>query len=345
VTLDRLYLSRSTVDRAAERRTDPELIDGLLADPDTAVLLTDGDLAPVTTGREPHLVLVDAATALAHVEKAWAEPEPTGTPGSAAGPRVERIYLGREADGREHVALIRTTPPVRRGPADPTDPVGARGVERPALRPDTRWAGLRDVGALFDDTDAGLMTIVVGMSHWHAGHRFCARCGAPSRPVQAGWARECPVCGAEHYPRTDAAVIMAVTDPADRILLGHKATWPDRRYSCLAGFVEPGESLEATVRREAHEEAGVVVDEVEYRGSQPWPFPASLMLGFRARAVGTEITVDGDELSDARWWTREELALDVATGELLLPPAVSIARRLVEEWYGGPLHDDGAGWR
>jgi len=140
-------------------------------------------------------------------------------------------------------------------------------------------------------------------------------------------------------------VIMAITDDAGRILLGRQVRWPEKRYSCLAGFVEPGESLEAAVRREAWEEAGVVVGEVEYRGSQPWPFPASLMLGFRARAVSTEITVDGEELASAHWWTREELGLDVATGELLLPPAVSIARRLVEDWYGGPLSDGGDVWR
>jgi NAD+ diphosphatase len=138
---------------------------------------------------------------------------------------------------------------------------------------------------------------------------------------------------------------MAISDDAGRILLGRQARWPEKRYSCLAGFVEPGESLEAAVRREAWEEARIVVGDVEYRGSQPWPFPASLMLGFRARAVSTEITVDGEELAEARWWTREELALDIATGELLLPPAVSIARRLVEDWYGGPLQDGGSAWR
>jgi len=183
------------------------------------------------------------------------------------------------------------------------------------------------------------------MAQWHAAHPFCARCGTRSEPVQSGWARSCPVCGAEHYPRTDGAVIMAIVDDEDRLLLGRQARWAEHRYSCLAGFVEPGESLEDAVRREAREEAGVVVGEVAYRGSQPWPFPASLMLGFRARAAGGEITVDGEELESARWWTREELALDVATGEVLLPPAVSIARRLVEDWFGGPLHDGQDAWR
>ncbi len=138
---------------------------------------------------------------------------------------------------------------------------------------------------------------------------------------------------------------MSVVDRDGRILLGRQARWPDRRFSTLAGFVEPGESLEAAVRREVVEEAGVRVGAVEYRGSQPWPFPSSLMLGFRATAISTEITVDGIELAQARWWTREELALDLATGELLLPPGVSIARRLIEDWYGAPLHTAGDTWR
>jgi len=332
VTLDRLALSRSTLDRAAERRATPGLLDALLADPATAVLLVDGDLGPVSTGPDgPTLALVDPAVALAFADKAWSDA------------RVERLYLGRDGAGREHVTLARTVPPLK-GSGLPKVPPGPPEEPEHAL-PDTRWAGLREVGTLLDDTAAGLLTASVALVHWHAGHPRCSRCGTATASVQAGWARECPNCGAEHYPRTDGAVIMAITDDAGRILLGRQVRWPEKRYSCLAGFVEPGESLEAAVRREAWEEAGVVVGEVEYRGSQPWPFPASLMLGFRARAVSTEITVDGEELASAHWWTREELGLDVATGELLLPPAVSIARRLVEDWYGGPLSDGGDVWR
>jgi NAD+ diphosphatase len=138
---------------------------------------------------------------------------------------------------------------------------------------------------------------------------------------------------------------MAVVDGNDRILLGRQASWAPRRFSTLAGFVEPGESLEAAVRREVTEEAGVVVGAVHYRGSQPWPFPSSLMLGFRAQAVSTEIAVDGVELAQARWWTREELGLDLATEELVLPPRTSIARLLIEDWYGSSLSDAGTAWR
>jgi NAD+ diphosphatase len=207
--------------------------------------------------------------------------------------------------------------------------------------PGRRWAGLRDVGTLLDDTGAGLFTAALALANWHAVHPRCARCGTPTVVVQAGWARSCPACGAEHYPRTDPAVIMAVVDDDGRLLLGRQAAWPPKRYSTLAGFVEPGESLEAAVRREVAEEAGVVVGAVEYRGSQPWPFPSSLMLGFRGHAVGTAVEVDGVELAHARWWTREEFEADLASGELMLPPRVSIARRLIEDWYGGPVAGEG----
>lgn len=201
------------------------------------------------------------------------------------------------------------------------------------------------VGHVLDDTDVGLLTCGVALANWHTGHARCPRCGAATEPILAGWARSCPSCGVEHFPRTDPAVIMAVVDRADRILLGRQTGWPEKRFSTLAGFVEPGESLEAAVRREVAEEAGIVVGDVVYRGSQPWPFPSSLMVGFRASALSTEITVDGAELARARWWTREEMALDLDTGELVLPPAVSIARRLIEDWYGSPLPDEGGPWR
>src|SRR5205085_1294541 len=132
---------------------------------------------------------------------------------------------------------------------------------------------LRRIGPLLDDTEAGLFTAAVALSLWHSRHEYCARCGAPTLPDSTGWTRQCPRCGTEHYPRVDPAVIMAVVDGQDRILLGHQASWPDRRFSTLAGFVEPGESLEAAVRREVAEEAGVAIGDVSYLGSQPWPFP------------------------------------------------------------------------
>jgi NAD+ diphosphatase len=214
-------------------------------------------------------------------------------------------------------------------------------VAGPLPEPDgdrTRLAYLRQVGAALGDRDAGLLVQAVALINWHATHPRCARCGAPTEVAAAGYLRRCPEDGSEHFPRTDPAVIMAVVDGDDRILLARQPMWPERRASTLAGFVEPGESLEAAVRREVLEEVGVVVGEVTYAGSQPWPFPSSLMVGFHAEAQTTEIVL-GEEISEARWWRREELRAAVAAGELLPPYRVSIARQLIEAWYGGPLSD------
>jgi len=196
---------------------------------------------------------------------------------------------------------------------------------RLGARPQT----LRDVGAVLSDRDAGLMTHAVGLVNWHATHLRCPRCGARTESTRGGAVRRCPQDGSEHFPRTDPAVIMLVTDGADRCLLGRQAVWPAGRYSTLAGFVEPGESAEMAVIREVLEETGVAVRDVRYRGSQPWPFPASLMLGYTAvcDADAVPVPLDG-ELEDARWFSRGELADNGPA----LPPPVSIAHRLITEW-------------
>jgi NAD+ diphosphatase len=323
--LDGLALSRATVDRSAERRSEPGLFEGLLADPRTCILVLAGDRVLVDDGSPTGREDGPAPVALALLDPGELPEELV----RAALP----LYLGQDGPVG-HLALALPAP-------------DAESAQAPLLAaltaPGRRWAGLRDVGTLLDDTGAGLFTGALALANWHAVHPRCARCGTPTVVVQGGWARSCPECGAEHYPRTDPAVIMAIVDDEDRLLLGRQAAWPPKRYSTLAGFVEPGESLEAAVRREVAEEAGVVVGEVEYRGSQPWPFPSSLMLGFRGHAVGTAVEVDGVELAHARWWTREEFEADLASGELMLPSRVSIARRLIEDWYGGPL-DEAADW-
>lgn len=202
---------------------------------------------------------------------------------------------------------------------------------------------LRLVGADLSDADAALATTAVALAQWHRTHAFCPRCGSPTRPSDAGWARTCVADGSSHFPRTDPAIITLVRDPQDRALLGRRADWPQSWYSTLAGFVEAGESAEHTLRREVSEEAGIVVDpdRIHYRGSQPWPFPGSLMLGFHAWATSDEEpTPDGEEIAEANWFSRAELAHLADQGRVRIPPRVSIARHLIEDWFGGELPGD-----
>jgi len=229
-----------------------------------------------------------------------------------AAPEGERLLLG-ECDGVVHFAVL------------------SRGYRAP-----DDWGTLRTVGPLLSATDAGLVVQAQALAEWHRAHRFCPRCGGGLTVHGGGYVLRCSSCGREHFPRTDPAVIMLVTD-GDRALLGRQASWPPGRYSTLAGFVDPGESLEQAVAREVAEEVGVEIGEVSYFGNQPWPFPSSLMVGFFAHAVTTEIDVDGDELEAARWFTRDELRTEAEAGTLLLPGGISISRSLVEAWYDGPL--------
>jgi NAD+ diphosphatase len=204
-----------------------------------------------------------------------------------------------------------------------------------------QWGDLRRIGAHLDERDAGLFTQALAILNWHTVSRFSPLAGVETVPVQAGWVRK-DESGKEYFPRTDAAVIVAVLDDADRLLLGSNALWEHNRFSLLAGFVEPGESLEAAVIREVFEESGVRVENPQYLGSQPWPFPASLMVGFEARVVAGADTVgrpDGDEIIALRWFTRDELAAAARAGDVLLPGKTSIARAIVEHWFGGELTD------
>ena len=174
------------------------------------------------------------------------------------------------------------------------------------------------------------------LAEWHRAHQHCPRCGGKLVPVDAGHVLRCESCERQHFPRTDPAVIMLVTD-GERALLGRQAIWPEGRYSTLAGFVDPGESMEQAVIREVREEVGVEVTDVTYFGNQPWPFPSSLMIGFFARAVTTDINVDGAEIEHARWFSREEMKAEAEAGTLVLPGGISISRSLVEAWYGESL--------
>lgn len=228
------------------------------------------------------------------------------------------------------------------GEADGVPYWAVRGkVDLVAGEDPTDWADLRTAGAMLDALGAGLLTTAVALLNWHDAARYCGRDGSPTRPVNAGWARVCEAHGHEDYPRTDPAVICLVHDGADRVLLARQPSWPPGRFSVLAGFVEAGESLEECVRREIAEEVGVHVRDVRYLGSQAWPFPRSLMIGFHARADAdaTPTPAEG-EIAEAKWVTRDELraALDQGDwgskrqGRLLLPGRVSIARSMLEAW-------------
>jgi NAD+ diphosphatase len=193
--------------------------------------------------------------------------------------------------------------------------------------------GLREAATELPAEEAALAAYAGSLLAWHRRHRFCANCGAQTEPRDGGHERVCPACGAHHFPRTDPAVIVRVVDDRDRLLLGRQASWPQGRFSVLAGFVEPGETLEEAVRREVLEESGVVVGEVAYVASQPWPFPSSLMIGFNAVATAGEPRPGDDELTEVRWFERAEVeAAAAGEGDVLLSPPYSIARRLIDAW-------------
>lgn len=208
----------------------------------------------------------------------------------------------------------------------------------PTAAGDSRFAELRRIMTRLSPLDAEIAASARALLEWHRAHRFCARCGAGSEPAQAGWQRDCPACGASHFPRTDPVVIMLITH-GNSVLMGRSHAWPEGMYSLLAGFVEPGETVEAAVRREVFEEAGVRVGAVSYLASQPWPFPASLMLGCHGAALGNEITIDPKEIEDARWMSREEV-LSAQAGDTpgILPARPgAIARFLLESWLADRL--------
>ncbi|MDO9456092.1 NAD(+) diphosphatase [Nocardioides sp.] len=263
-------------------------------------------------------VLVVSGTRVRPVEGSlpWVAP--------ADAPDGVRVLLG-ERDGATHWAVIT-------GPEVATSQEG-------------EWYPLRGLlPALTGDQvrDAPLVFHALGLAEWHWATRHCPRCGGTLVPEAAGHELRCTSCGRTQFPRTDPAVIMLISagEPGaddERCLLGRSPQWPAGRFSTLAGFCEPGESLEDAVRREVAEEAGIVVGEVTYFGNQPWPLPQSLMLGFLGRAVSTDVDIDHDEIEEARWFTRAEMRDQATDGSLVLPGGVSISRSLVEHWYGAPL--------
>ncbi|PPL18630.1 NAD(+) diphosphatase [Microterricola pindariensis] len=305
---DALPLARHRLDRDATARADPELVRRLRADAGTRVLV-------LSAGSALRALQIDgAAPALA-----WLSPAELP---DAAG----WLYLGREA-----VAGSVTAQPLL---------AALLTVEQAeALQPERlRWAGLRALAPVLGDVESALFTEAIAVANWHDSHGFCPRCGTATVVEQAGWVRRCPAENTEVFPRTDAAVIVRITDAEDRILLGSNALWEQNRFSLLAGFVEPGESLEDAVRREVLEESGLRVADPRYLGSQPWPFPASLMLGFAATLAAGQspqgTIPDGEEIIELRWFSRAELR--AAGDDILLPGPISIAGAIIREWLENP---------
>ena len=193
---------------------------------------------------------------------------------------------------------------------------------------------LRTLGDFLTQLEMGLAIHSQAIANWHHTHQFCARCGAPTLSANGGSLRKCSTDGSEHYPRTDGAVIVLVKDDKDRVLLGRQKVWPEKRFSCFAGFVEPGESFEQTVLREVFEESAIRADKITYLGSQPWPFPASIMISFSALATNPAAAkADGEEIEEIIWLTREEMCAAIANQSLTLPPGMSVARKMIEFWY------------
>lgn len=291
------------VDRRSQARKDAAAVAAALADPAALLVPVWRHRSLVRSLPEPQAVLLSGT----HAIRAYLEDEAL-------------IYLGEfrgratfAVDVNEHVLQSHAT------------------QQGPTLEEAAEFADLRSVGGLLPDDEAGLLAYARALVYWRSKHRHCGACGQPTRPRDAGHVMACVAegCGHQSFPRIDPAIIVLITD-GERALLGRQAAWPPGRYSTLAGFVEPGESLEDAVIREMHEEAGIRVTDIRYHSSQPWPFPSSLMLGFIARAVNTDIALHDAELEDARWFTRD----DLAAGVVGLPPPTSVSFRLIEHWLG-----------
>ena len=302
-----LLASDAGLDRDALSRTRPGLLDELRTAADVRALHLRGDQFAAQWREDGlHLLLAEPAQIDPYTldeDTIW-------------------LYLG-VSGGSRFVAIM--------------EPARAGEAEMASSEPDTEWLNLRQAASALTPLDSTLALGAVALANWHMRHRFCPMCGAPTAVVQAGWVRQCTKDGSQHFPRTDPAVIMSIIDADDRILLARGARWNNSARSVLAGFVEPGESFESAVARETLEESGVHVTDVEYVANQPWPFPASLMVAFTARATTTKLRAQEGEIEALAWYSRAELAEQVQSGQLRLPGRLSVSHTLIERWYGDEL--------
>jgi len=301
----------SRIDRAGELRVNQETLDQLWQRAQI-LQIAEGRIAAVDTA----LTLISAQDVAAHIAA------DTFTEGS-------RYFLGLDIE-----------------------------TKAPFFAWDTEWVGsiddevkevgfstVREIGSLLSEQELEISFHAMGLSNWHRAHPRCPRCGGATRVDLGGAARTCDADGSQHHPRTDSAVIVLVKDRSDRILLGHQPIWPEGRFSTFAGFLEPGETFEQCVAREVLEESAVVVTELKYLGSQPWPFPASIMIAFEAVTDNPERAQgDGQEITEVKWFTRAQLMAAAKDGSLLLPPSISVARKMIERWLGESV-PGGQTWR
>ncbi len=301
----------SRIDRAGELRVNQETLDQLWQRAQI-LQIAEGRIAAVDTA----LTLISAQDVAAHIAAH------TFTEGS-------RYFLGLDLE-----------------------------TKAPFFAWDTEWVGtiadevkevgfstVREIGSLLSEQELEISFHAMGLSNWHRAHPRCPRCGGATRVDLGGAARTCDADGSQHHPRTDSAVIVLIKDRSDRILLGHQPIWPEGRFSTFAGFLEPGETFEQCVAREVLEESAVVVTELKYLGSQPWPFPASIMIAFEAVTDNPERAQgDGQEITEVKWFSRAELKAAAEDGSLLLPPSISVARKMIERWLGESV-PGGQTWR
>ncbi|SLN60506.1 NADH pyrophosphatase [Roseovarius litorisediminis] len=311
----------STLDRAAELRGDATAL---------AKLTSEGCSKSILLWRGKPLVRAEALDRLVRLPM----DHPVLT--QAVSPP---ILLGREETGDLIFASdISGWQPEELDEAALGQFLDATEQQHPDLPAETVFAELRRIMTRLSPRDAELAATAKAVASWHVSHRFCAQCGSESQMVMAGWQRSCSVCGGQHFPRTDPVVIMLITN-GNSVLMGRSPGWPEGMYSLLAGFVEPGETLEAAVRREVFEEAGIMVGQVEYLASQPWAFPSSLMFGCRGTALNHHINIDPTEIEDAIWITREDMMQAFAGNHPFLAPARkgAIAQFLLANWLADTL--------
>lgn len=378
-----LPLAQGDIDYQVDRRSEPDLIDTLLADPATVVMLTRGGLVAVPRGQGKLVDRDNVTMRLATIPGAYVAAELKrypeaiamflGTYGGARGQSVIAVDITRVPEtGQSAVApaagplgktdagtvdgalgtngVFGVPDSAHQGADDAFDDsvggaIGTQQQPKPTLLQQAigrfDWVDLRGFAPHANAREAGQATSAITLSIWHSRQRYCPTCGAPVTPALAGWAQRCTNEADGNrilFPRVEPAVITAVVDGKDRLMLQHNAAWKDPKlYSVSAGFVEAGESLEHACRRETMEETGIELGEVRYLGSQPWPFPASLMMAFKAQAKTTDIRVDGEETVTARWVTRDEYTAELIAERMVAPGKATIARYMIEEWLGREL--------